>query len=223
MSTFLLLPGAGGVSWYWHRVVGPLRAAGHDVIAVDLPGDDPQAGLPEYVELVAEAAAGHDDIVLVAQSMGAFTALPVSERLPVRRLVLNNAMLPLPGERATDWWSATGSEAARVAAARAAGYPEAMDLDTYFLHDVPADVVAQGAALQRDEADIAFEQPCAFAHWPHVPTTVLAGCDDRLFPLAFQRRVASDRVGLPVTELPGGHLNALSRPDELAQALLSLA
>ncbi len=29
MSTFVLIPGAGGAAWYWHRVVPLLRAAGH--------------------------------------------------------------------------------------------------------------------------------------------------------------------------------------------------
>jgi pimeloyl-ACP methyl ester carboxylesterase len=35
----VLVPGAGGVAWYWHRVIPLLRAAGHDALAVDLPGD----------------------------------------------------------------------------------------------------------------------------------------------------------------------------------------
>ena len=103
MSTFLLVPGAGGAAWYWHRVVPLLRDAGHRAIAVDLPGADPDAGLPEYAELVVGAADGADEVVLVAQSMGAFTALPACARLPVRRLVLNNAMIPLPGETAGHW------------------------------------------------------------------------------------------------------------------------
>ena len=51
MSTVLLVPGAGGVAWYWHRVVAQLRAAGHDAVAVELSGADAAAGLPEYVEL----------------------------------------------------------------------------------------------------------------------------------------------------------------------------
>jgi pimeloyl-ACP methyl ester carboxylesterase len=49
-----------------------------------------------------------------------------------------------------------------------------------------------------------------------VPTRVLAGRDDRFYPLEFQRRVAADRLGRPVDEVPGGHLVALSRPVELA-------
>ena len=39
----LLIPGAGGSAWYWHRVVPLLEQAGLAVIAVDLPADDPEA------------------------------------------------------------------------------------------------------------------------------------------------------------------------------------
>ena len=74
---------------------------------------------------------------------------------------------------------------------------------------------------QRPEADIAFEQPCPFERWPDVPTTVLAGRDDRLFPLGFQRRVARERIGCDVQVLPGGHLNALSQPQAVADALVA--
>jgi pimeloyl-ACP methyl ester carboxylesterase len=220
VSTFLLVPGAGGVAWYWHRVVERLLGAGHDAIAVQLPGADAAAGLPQYADLVTGAADGRQDLVLVAQSMGAFAALPACSRLPVRRLVLNNAMIPLPGETPGQWWENTRWEAARVAAARKHGYAEAFDVDTYFLHDVPQAVAAAGAEHQRPEAEIAFGQPCDFTRWPEVPTTVLAGRDDRFFPLAFQRRVARERLGLEAKTLPGGHLNALSEPDALTGALL---
>jgi pimeloyl-ACP methyl ester carboxylesterase len=223
MSTYLLIPGAGGAAWYWHRVAPLLDDAGHAAIAVDLPGADPDAGLPEYADLVVAAGAGHDGVVLVAQSMGAFSALPACARLPVRRLVMNNAMVPLPGETAGDWWEHTNSEPARVAAARYGGYDEAFDIATYFLHDVPPAVAAAGAEHQRPEADVTFGQPCPFDRWPDVPTTVLAGRDDRFFPLAFQRRVARERLGLEVVALPGGHLNALSAPEALVGALVAAA
>ena len=121
MATFLLIPGAGGAGWYWHLVADRLRDAGHEAIAVDLPADDPDAGLTAYVEIARAAVEGRDDIVIAAQSMGAFTALPLCERLPTRALVLLNAMVPLPGERAREWWANTGSEEARLAAARGGG------------------------------------------------------------------------------------------------------
>jgi pimeloyl-ACP methyl ester carboxylesterase len=52
-----------------------------------------------------------------------------------------------------------------------------------------------------------------------VPTRVLAGRDDRLFPAAFQRRVARERLGIEADEIPGGHLVALSNPRELVDRL----
>jgi pimeloyl-ACP methyl ester carboxylesterase len=219
MSVFVLVPGAGGAAWYWHRVVPELRARGHEAVAVDLPGADESAGLPEYADVVAEAIGGRHDVVLVAQSMGGFTAPVACSRVPVRLLVLVNAMIPLPGETPGAWWDNTGWELARIAAARAAGYPAEFDLATYFLHDVPAEVVATGEGHNFPEADIAFGQPCAIERWPDVPTRVLAGRDDRFFPMEFQRRIAGERLGVEVDSVPGGHLVALSRPAELTDQL----
>jgi pimeloyl-ACP methyl ester carboxylesterase len=158
-------------------------------------------------------------VVLVAQSMGAFTAPMVCARVPVDRLVLVDAMIPRPGETPGEWGGNTGSEEARVAAARDGGYPAEIDLDTYFLHDLPAEVLTSGQTSGQPEADIAFGQPCAIDRWPAVPTRVIAGRGDRLFPLEFQRRVAKDRLGLDVDVVPGGHLAALSFPAELSAQL----
>jgi pimeloyl-ACP methyl ester carboxylesterase len=220
VSVFVLIPGAGGAAWYWHRVVPELRARGHEAVAVDLPGADESAGLPEYADAVVAAVGGHQDVVVVAQSMGGFTAPVACARAPVRLLILVNAMIPLPGETPGDWWGDTGWEPARVAAAQAGGYPAEFDLATYFLHDVLADVVAAGEAYNYPEAAIAFGQPCAIERWPDVSTRVLAGQDDRFFPLEFQRQVARDRLGTDVDVVPGGHLVALSHPTKLTDQLI---
>jgi pimeloyl-ACP methyl ester carboxylesterase len=213
--TYVLIPGAGGAAtWYWHRVIERLEG---EAVAVDLPADDESAGLPEYVERVVAAAGDASDVVLVAQSMGAFTAFPACARLPVSRLVLLNAMIPERGETAGDWWEHTGSGEAMKAAARAGGYTEEMDLDVYFLHDVDPALAAAGEAASRNEADIAFEQPCEFGALP--PITVIAAREDRLFPFAFQQRVTRERLGLDVVAVPGGHLAAISQPKAVARAI----
>jgi len=221
VTTFALVPGAGGAAWYWHRVVPLIEEAGHEAVAVELPADDPDAGLPEYADLVTSAVEGRDDVVVVGQSMGGFTVPMVAVRRPVAGLVLPNAMLPLPGETAGAWWDAVGSEDARVTAARAGGYPEQFDLDTYFLHDVDPAVAASGEEHQRPEVDRAFETPCDIVTWPDVPTRVVAGAGDRFFPVGLQRRVARERLGLDVDTVPGGHLAALSHPAELTAYLLA--
>ena len=62
-------------------------------------------------------------------------------------------------------------------------------------------------------------QPWPLDAWPEVPTRVLIGHDDRLFPADLQRRVARERLGIEADEIEGGHLVALSRPAELVERL----
>jgi pimeloyl-ACP methyl ester carboxylesterase len=219
MASFVLVPGAGGVAWYWHRVVPLLEEAKHEAVAVGLPGEDPLAGLSVYAERVLEAI-GTREVILVAQSLGGFTAPLVCAKARVRMLVFVNAMIPVPGETAGEWWANTGWEEARVAAAHRGGYTPTFDLATYFLHDVPPEIVEQGEAHERPEADVVFGEPCRFEAWPAVPIRVIAGCDDRFFPIEFQRRVAEERLNVTVDELPGGHLLALANPSGLADQLL---
>ena len=219
VATFVLIPGAGGSAWVWSRVTRLLAEAGHEAIAVDLPGDDETAGLGRYTELVVDAIGSRIEVVLVAGSLGGFTAPLVCERAPIRELVLVNAMIPYPGEKARDWWVHTGALEAQEEAARLGGYGP-FDLETYFLHDVDAEIAAEGEPYQRPEADIAFDSVCDFAKWPAVRIRVLVGADDRFFPVGLQRRVARDRLGITVDAVPGGHLLPLAQPRLVADYLL---
>jgi hypothetical protein len=222
-TTFVLLPGAGGAAvWYWNRVVPLLEKAGHEAIAVELPADDDRAGLRAYADLVIAAIGKRPSVTLVSQSMGGFTAALVCARAPkrIQRLVFVNAMIPVPGETAGAWWDNTGSEKARVAAARRGGYGTKFDVAKYFFHDVPKRIFEEAAAYERDESAIAFREPANFKAWPKVPIHVVVAKGDRFFPREFQARVARERLGVTVDEVPGGHLVALSRPRELAKCLL---
>lgn len=221
MTTFVLIPGAGGVAWYWHRVAELLAEAHHEAIPVDLPGDDESAGLPEYTQLVLDAIGERVGVVLVAQSLGGFTAPLVAGRSPLAELVFVNAMIPKPGERPGEWWDNTGSEPARRAAAERGGYSPEFDLETYFLHDVAPELAAAGAPYQREEADAAFASVCGFEAWPAIPIRAVAGESDRFFPVDFQRALARERLGIEADVLPGGHLIALSQPEALTSYLLT--
>src|SRR4051794_8707415 len=103
MATFVLIPGAGSDPWYWHLVRPRLEAAGHAVVTPALPCADDSAGLGEYADAVLQAMGDAEDVVLVAQSLGGFTAPLVAARRPVRLIVLVAAMVPAPGERPGDW------------------------------------------------------------------------------------------------------------------------
>ncbi len=214
MRSFVLIPGAGGSSWIWSRVAGLLVEAGHEVIALDLPGADENQGLSEYAEIVVAAIGTRTDVVLVAGSLGGFTAPIVCERAPARAvgtLVLVNAMIPIPGETAREWWDNTGAIQARDAAAENGGYGPFQE-STYFLHDIDPDLVTEGGPFRRSQAAAGFDSVCAFASWPPIPIHVLAGKDDRFFPLGLQRRVAHERLGVEADVLPGGHLLPLAQP-----------
>ena len=67
MTAFILVPGAGGMAWYWHRAVPLIRAAGHEPIPVDLPGDDRRPGLAAYAEIVIRAIAERSDVRALAR------------------------------------------------------------------------------------------------------------------------------------------------------------
>lgn len=221
MANYILIPGAGGDAWYWHLLESKLRERGHDVVSVDLPADDDSAGLSEYAEAVVGAIGDRADLVLVAQSLGGFTAPLVCERVPVEMLVMLNAMVPSPGESPGDWWTNTGhAQARREQDERDGRDLAAEDVRDFFFHDVPPEVTAEawtrGEPLQ---SATPFALPWPLPKWPGVPTRFLQGRDDRFFPVEFQRQVVRERLGMTPDEMDGGHLVALSRPEELASRL----
>src|SRR5215210_5279996 len=196
-ATYVLVPGAGGDSFYWHLVAPILRDAGHEVLTPDLPAGDDHAGLAAYADAIAAAGRGARDVVLVAQSMGAFSAPMACDRLDVARIVLVEPMIPVPGETPGDWWSASGQVAAMrandVAGGRDPDRP--FDVREMFFHDVPGPVAeaafARGEPVQSGRP---FSDPWPLAAWPSLPTRVIAGRHDRLFPLGFMRALARERL-----------------------------
>ncbi len=151
--------------------------------------------------------------MLVAQSMGGFTAPLVCQRVPIELLILVNAMVPRPGETGEEWWTATGwkDEVGEV------------DMVDAFFHDVPEDVKAVAMSEEPPQSWTPFQEPWPLETWPEVRTRFVQGRDDRCFPLEFQRRVVRERLGIDLDEVPGGHLVALSRPVELVDRLEALA
>jgi len=210
VATYVLLHGAGSDSWYWHLVSPRLQALGHDVVSVDLPCDDDGAGLQEYADTVVDAIGDRGDLIVVAQSLAGFTAPLVCQRLPVTLLVLVAAMVPMPGEPPGDWWVNTGHE-----------FPDPFDAEVVFAHDLPSELAAASLDHVREQSGTPFERPWPLEAWPDVPTRFLLCRDDRFFPAEFQRRVVQERLGIVPDEMGGGHLVALSRPEELVERLES--
>ena len=225
MATYALVPGGGGDPWEWHRLVTALAARGQEAIAVALPAEDDEAGWSEYADVVIDAVRDRADVIVVAASMGGFTAPIVCTRRRVDLLVLVNAMIPVPGETFNAWWSNTGSvPARREYHARLGLSPDEADDDAIiYYHDLPPELRAEvQERTWQDQSATPLDEPWPLASWPDVPTRVLAGRHDRMFPLELQRRIARERLGIEVEEMDGGHMLAMSNAGELADRLEAL-
>lgn len=125
----LFLHGMGGDGRTWDAVARTVRAAGRDVVTVDLRGHgrSGRASSYRFDEIAQDVIgvcehAGLDRVDLVGHSLGALTSTLVAQRRPdlVRRLVLEEMPLPLraddpvpevPAHRPTpaEIWHALGS------------------------------------------------------------------------------------------------------------------
>lgn len=180
------------------------------MIAPDLPCDDDSAGLKQYTDVVVKAIGFFTDIVVVAQSLGGFTAPLVCARVPAELLILVAAMIPAPDETGNAWWTNTG-------------YPKSdrpFDVKEIFFHDVPPDVTAEAFRRgEKEQSNTPMNEPWPLRKWPDVPTRFLLCRQDRFFPADFMRRVVRDRLGITPDEMDSGHLPALSQPKELVERL----
>ena len=210
--TYVLIHGAGDVAWYWHLVSAELRERGHEVVAADLPCDDESAGWAEYANVVVEAIGERTQLVVVAQSLGGFTAPLVCARKPAELLVLVAGMVPKPGESAHDYWANTGYQ-------KVSRDVDFSDTIATFYHDVPRDLAQEAIRRGRPQAQSIAAEPWPLQAWPNVPKKFLLCRDDHLFPAEWLRGVVRDRLGIEPDEIDGGHCPALARPKELAARL----
>ena len=188
MATFVLLPGAGSDSWYWHLVVPVLEEAGHDVVAVDLPVTDDTAGFAEYADVVVDAIGDRRDVVLVAQSLSGFVAPLVCERVPV------DAHGPGGGDGA-----AAGRVGRRVVdehrARRSASVPTRPTIRSRSsCTTCPTTVAAESEHHVHPQSGTPFEDPWPLDAWPDVPTRFLLVSRRPLLP---RRLPAPRRAGAP--------------------------
>ena len=175
---------------------------------------------------MAAAVGDRTEAIVVAQSMGAFCAPLLCDLVDVRMLILVAPMIPAKGESPGAWWESSGQlPAMREQDEREGRDPDApFDWRVAFMHDVPDEIVEEAAARgEPRQADKPFEQPWPLDRWPDVPTKVIAGSRDRLFPLDFMKRLSRDRLGVEPEVIDSGHLPALARPDELAEMLENYA
>ncbi|WP_028066745.1 alpha/beta fold hydrolase [Solirubrobacter soli] len=223
--TIVLVHGAFAESSSWNRVIEPLIAAGHRVIAVANP----------LRSLASDAAAVSDvvrqiegPVVLVAHSYGGAVITNVQAENVVA-LVYVAAFAPAPGETAfglSTMFPGSSLGDALEAWPRTDGTTDltiARDrFHEQFCADVPAPEAALMAATQRPATQEALTEPSGeTCLWKGVPSYFVVAELDRNIPAQLQRYLA-ERAGAEQTiELAGAsHAAAVSRPDIIAETIL---
>jgi Alpha/beta hydrolase family len=221
----VLIPGAGTDPRVFGATIEELRSLGHDALAPPLPLGDSDAHPSDHAAAVARAVPSRGELVVVAQSLGAFAGPLVSDRVGAAMLVLLAPMVPAPGETAGEWWENTGHAEAVAGLIERHGPMGEWGQDAVeevFLHDVDPAVARANERFSGAPGPGMFTEPWPLEAWPEVPTRVLCPREDRLFPWSFQERVVGERLGLELDEIAGGHVSMLSRPAELARRLAEL-
>jgi len=230
MTRMILIHGAWSDAHSWDALAPLLRARGHDVTAVTLPGHDdgrnPGAvGMADYAAHVAAIAEGGEPALLVGHSMGGMVISAVAERLPekVRKLVYVAALLPRSGDSLISLIKQ--QETRGVAdAVRPAGVKGAKVLNA----EAAADVLFQDATPEQ-RATVRFTtQPnrgqtdlvTLGARFAQIPRAYLFCTADRTVTYPLQRSMeAASPCGETFTLEGCGHVPQLTRPKETAAIL----
>ncbi len=90
-APIILVPGFWLGAWAWDEVADTLRADGHDVTAITLPGleskdaDRSRIGFADHVDAIQQAIEAADaPVVLVVHSAAGYTGYAASDRVPER-------------------------------------------------------------------------------------------------------------------------------------------
>ncbi len=228
--TFVLIHGFQHNGATWYPLVEALGRLGAPAVTLDLPCEDPEAGLRDYADIVLSRIEPLDDVVLVAHSLGGLTAPIVAAERRVRRLTLLCASIPEVGMSHDEQCAAApdiSTECTRRVAQRLELADDGMyapfreeDAIDLFYHDC-SPALQRWALTQlrrqgpRMEADVS-----PLVAWPDVPLQAIICRDDHMVSGDWHRRVLRERFDIAPEELPGGHSPFLARPAELADLLV---
>lgn len=237
MAVFILIHGAWHGGWCWERVGPMLEAAGHRVLAPDLPGmgsdRTPFAPnvLAQWADFTADLIRAQDEpVILAGHSRGGVVISETAERVPerIRQLAYVTAfLLPSGMSLFENVASYGGKHGVRPVTDEASGTctVEQENRRDAFCHLCPeADAEASMARLC-PEPLAALGTPLAVTmeRFGTVPRAYIEAAEDQVIALDHQRSMHAALPCNPVFTLKSDHSPFYSAPRELADALLALA
>jgi pimeloyl-ACP methyl ester carboxylesterase len=235
-ETYVLVPGAWHGGWAWRRVAQRLRATGHRVVSLTMPGlsdgDDPRRPrLADAVDYLVDQLERRDlrEVTLVGHSWGGYPVTGAAHRVPerIRRLVYWSAFVPEDGRPLLAELPPDFADLFTQLAEASGDNTVMLPFEAWqraFIQDAPEPV-------QRLTHSLLVPQPMGYfadgLHVPPVPslglsTSYLLSVDDVALPpgeLGWAPRFPN-RLGVTPIEVPGSHESCFTRPAELADALM---
>jgi len=235
-NEYVLVHGACHGAWCWDEVATRLRAKGHRVVTLDLPGHGRRAAevrlasVEAYGRAVADAMAleGISRGVLVGHSMGGLV-IPKAAELASARVAhlvfLAAVVVPDGGTLARTLMTPAGrAMMTGNAAARGDGtflYPAEMAWARW-MGDMPRSDprVSRAISLLTPQSLRPFVEPVDLRvfYGMRVPTTYIRCLEDKAIVPAKAAECAG-RLGVTPVDMNCAHNAMLSQPDELAQIL----
>jgi pimeloyl-ACP methyl ester carboxylesterase len=229
-TTIVLVHGAFAESASWARVIDPLLAEGHSVIA---PAN-PLRGVAADASAISDVVRTIEGpVVLVGHSYGGAVISNVDRDAgDIAGLVYVNGFAPDSGESAfslaSEYPGSTLGETLRpvpLSDGTTDLYIAADRFHQQFGADLPAQQAALMAAQQRPVTREALVEPSGeHPLWEHVPSWFLFGEEDRCIPAELQHHMAARARAQRTIAVEGAsHAVAVSRPDVTVHPILEAA
>jgi pimeloyl-ACP methyl ester carboxylesterase len=237
--TFILVHGAWQGAWAWETIVLRLNAAGHQAIAVDLPGNGHDQTPPADVDLgryaahvasIIDATAG--PIIMIGHSMGGTAVAQACELRPDRiALAIYLAAFLLPdGLSVLEFYERYLEPWMRGAHARvtydAAGLLSTIDPASaveVFYHQAERSLAEAAARRLTPQAEGGRRSRLQLSpgRFGTVPRVYIEARQDRSVHLPLQRKMQQLTPCVAVYGLDSDHAPQLSAPDALTELVLA--
>ncbi len=237
-STIVLVHGAWSDATAWQAVVPLLKAQGHEVIAVNLPGHGSDTtsfakiGLQTYVDAVKNAIGDRKNVILVGHSMAGLVISEVAEQIPgqIKELVYLAAYLPKNGESLLslakqDADSHVGKYLQIDQANGSANVAKDGVIDV-FAADAPAQVGEYLTNNIKPEplAPLATPVTLTDANFGSVKKVYIHTTEDHAVSLTLQNTMMKNNGHINKEySLPSSHTPFISMPDKLAAILITVS